>query len=213
MKLIDLTGQRFTRLEVVQRAISNTASGKPRWVCFCDCGKAVEVAGLSLRNGDTRSCGCLQKEKAREAQIKHGGCDTTEYCTWANMLGRCRSDSFTGYYNYGGRGIEVCERWLNFENFLKDMGKKPSPEHSIERIDNDGNYCPENCKWATRAEQSINKRNNKWISIGEKTKVLTHWLKELKMDPATFYQRLNKGWGEVESLTTPTARDIARWTE
>lgn len=213
MKLIDLTGQKFNRLEVVKRAISNTTFNKPKWVCFCDCGKAIEVSGLNLRSGNTKSCGCLQVERAKEAQYKHRSSYSPEYSVWAGMIGRCCNPFNTNYSNYGGRGIKVCERWRHsFQNFLDDIGKRPSPLYSLERINNDGNYTLSNCKWATRQEQNINRRNVRWITIGNDTKILKHWLKELNVSASTFHKRLKKGWGEIESLThTPTANKNAGW--
>lgn len=208
MRLQDITGQKFNRLEVINRAISNTKSGHPRWVCFCDCGKAVEVDGSSLKSGGIKSCGCLQKEINIARSTKHGGSYTAEYRTWALMRARCYSKSSTSYCDYGGRGIKICDRWLDsFGNFLDDLGKKPSDSHSLDRVDVNGDYTPENCRWATCKEQSLNKRSSRFISIDGITKNLYTWCREYGISPATFYSRLKRGYSdEILALTTPKKR-------
>lgn len=155
----DLAGQQFGRLKVLK-----VAADRKRWICECSCGKRKEVNGYCLRKGISRSCGCLQKERARAAQLKHGdtnhnGAISREYVCWRSMRSRCSNRNNKSWDRYGGRGIKVCERWeKSFENFLADMGRKPSPEHSIERMENSSNYEPGNCKWATRSEQMKNRR-------------------------------------------------------
>jgi hypothetical protein len=204
MRLQDLTGQKFNRLEVVKRAISNTKSGHPRWVCFCECGRATEVDGSSLKSGNIKSCGCLQKEINVARSTKHGGSYTSEYTSWALMKARCYSKTCPSYSDYGGRGIKVCERWLKFENFLEDIGNKPSSEYSIDRIDVNGDYTPENCRWATVKEQSLNKRSSRLLTIDGVTKNLYTWCREYGISPATFYSRLKRGYSdEILALTTP----------
>ena len=163
----DLRNQQFGRLLVVKLVEKN--SHKPvrkraRWACICDCGTKLTVIGESLIAGNTRSCGCLRTTwKPGDGNAKHGqsrviGGRAPEYRIWAAMLRRCGNPSQKDYKNYGGRGIRVCSRWKSFSNFFADMGKRPSAKHSIDRIDNDGNYEPGNCHWATRSEQQINKR-------------------------------------------------------
>lgn len=147
-KKIDLTGQRFGRLVVLGES-KKRSGGHVCWWCQCDCGELACVQENVLRIGTTKSCGCLRKP--------HGKSTSAEYKIWASMLQRCNNPKNKAFKHYGGRGISVCERWKDFKNFLKDMGEKPAG-YSIERIDNDGDYCQENCEWATRSKQQWNTR-------------------------------------------------------
>jgi hypothetical protein len=156
----DLTGQRFGKLIVTGFSHRNK-DGKSCYICVCDCGGAKVICGGSLVSGLTRSCGCL-RIGGPGSLPKHGMSFTPEYKAWCNMKNRCLNPKLPIYKYYGGRGIKVCDRWMNsFENFLADMGKKPSLELTIDRVDNNGNYEPGNCRWATMKEQSFNKRTTK----------------------------------------------------
>ena len=132
------------------------------WVCLCDCGNTHRTTSTCLRIGNTRSCGCLRREATIARSTKHGMRRTPEFNVWANMRNRCNNPSNKSFFLYGGRGIKVCERWeTSFENFYADMGPRPSPKHSIERVNNMLDYCPDNCKWGTPQEQANNRRNSK----------------------------------------------------
>jgi len=159
MKAIDETGNKYGRLRVIGR-FKNNRYGNARWLCLCVCNKMVIVFGSGLRNGNTKSCGCLRDERNTKRLTTHGLTKTVEYKTWNSMIQRCFNKDDAGYNNYGGRNITVCIRWLKFENFFADMGIKPEGL-TIERIDNNRDYCKENCKWATWTEQGRNQRIRK----------------------------------------------------
>jgi hypothetical protein len=161
MKALDITGQRFGKLIAIQKAGSYKSPSRKHvlWECKCDCGGEVITRLNALRTGTVNSCGCLRGKKS----FKHGLIGTSEYTCWSRMKDRCFNPKSLDYPNYGGRGITVCDEWKkSFTKFFEHMGKKPSVRHSIDRINCDGNYEPENCRWATPLEQSRNRRNTKY---------------------------------------------------
>lgn len=201
-KFIDLTGQVFSRLTVIDQG-ENNKGGRVCWNCLCECGQNTTVTSKYLINGRTKSCGCLQIENRKTSSLTHGMSKTLEYKIWGEMKRRCYAET-PGAKNYRDRGITVCDRWLeSFENFYEDMGPRPSANHSIERIDNDGNYCPENCKWATRKEQNNNTRSNVRMTLNGETKTMSEWGKVLGISHQAIRSRKKTGWSDEKALTTP----------
>lgn len=152
-------GQKFGRLEVYYELpiVARKSKHTREFLCNCECGGILRIAIHTLVSGHTKSCGCLRKEKSKSALSTHGMTGTPEYIVWAGMIQRCKDAGADNYKYYGGRGIKVCERWQDFKNFYQDMGKRPDG-FSLDRIDVDGDYCPDNCKWSTAKQQGENKR-------------------------------------------------------
>lgn len=188
---IDLTGQRFGRLEV--KAYAGLRNTKAFWDCVCECGSEVSVASGLLRTGRTTSCGCYRAELMSRTKRKHGMSRTPEWTTYSGMKSRCLNSADPKFRNYGGRGIKVCDRWLeSFSNFYADMGSRPAG-HSLDRIDVNGDYAPENCRWATASQQAQNKRTNINLTHLGETKCLTQWAREYQVPLLTAYCRLQRG--------------------
>jgi hypothetical protein len=157
MKKIELTGLRFGQLVVLREAAPD-ARREAKWFCACDCGETCVVLSGNLRKGNTRSCGCVRKEVTAARSVKHGMSKTLMFFAWEQMKQRCYNPRNHKFKDYGARGITVCDQWReSFAAFLADMGERP-PGKSIDRRENDGNYEPGNCRWATRLEQAANKR-------------------------------------------------------
>lgn len=201
-KLLDLTGMTFNGVKVIARV--RRGPKRVEWECLCHCGASFVCRGYSITSGHTVSCGCIGQKRLDEGRIKHGLYRTKEYGSWASMKDRCFKPLKKSYPQYGGRGIDVCPRWLeSFENFLSDMGPCPSG-HSIDRIDNELGYWPSNCRWATSGQQSRNKRSNVRIRWKGKERVLTDWAHELGFNVATLYARVVRyGWSIDEAFTRP----------
>ena len=188
--LIDITGKQFGRLTVISR-VENNKFGQVMWDCVCTCGKRTTVSGGHLKIGQTKSCGCLQKELLSKAKKIHGQTGNKTYKSWSGMRERCYNPNNKIYKYYGGRGITICKRWDKFENFYSDMGDRPE-RMSIERTNNNKGYSPDNCKWATQKEQVRNTRSNQLIRYHGKTQCMSAWAEELGIAYKTLWARLQK---------------------
>lgn len=194
-----LKGQRFGRWSVLRRAGSNKAK-KSTWLCRCDCGAERIIARRTLRDGTSRSCGCLM----RELRTSHGESRSITYRTWIQMMRRCYDPKATGYSRYGARGIIVADCWHSFANFLADMGPRPSSDYSIDRYPNyAGNYEPGNARWATWTEQATNRKTTVRVVFNGEKRTVREWATRTTLVYATLRSRLNKGWTVKESLLTP----------
>jgi hypothetical protein len=205
-KQFDLTGHVFGRLTVLHEAPSRH-DRKRRWVCQCQCGNTSEVVTSNLTTGRTKSCGCLKAEVSRK-RAKHNaaanGKLTNEYRVWIEMKQRCYNPNCNRYYTHGARGISVCDAWRkSFVQFMEDMGPRPKGL-TLERRDNDGDYTPENCYWATRTAQARNRRTTARATINGETKPIKEWCEQLNMPYGTVMARINHcGWSKEQALTTP----------
>lgn len=198
-KLIDLTGQRFGKLTVIQRGEDVHFSGKPCvcWVCRCDCGKIKTISGASLRSGHTKSCGC--------SMVKHGKSHKERlYETWKNMRRRCYDKSNKRYANYGGKGVSICDDWNEYSNFRKWALENGYSENlTIDRIDVNGNYCPENCRWTDNIVQANNTTRNRYIEYNGKIQSMADWAREFGIKYYTMNNRIQHGWSMDKIKNTP----------
>lgn len=210
-RFIDLTGQKFGRLTVVERHPENKKTNA-QWHCICDCGNVVIVASQHLRRGESKSCGCLHDEQAfrnlKPQPPKHGMCRTSLYKRWQSIKDRCLNSNNPMYHHYGGRGITVCEEWRqNFDAFREwAMANGYRDDLTIDRIDNNGNYEPANCRWITNFEQQSNRRNNHNIQFNGETHTLTEWARITGITPQNIKRRLKNGWSLEKTLTTPAKK-------
>lgn len=173
-------------------------------IFVCDCGTIKRLRVHSVRSGSTKSCGCHRSAIAKIQSTTHGAYGTTEHRIWAGMKRRCHSETDPAYSRYGGRGIYVCSRWReSFENFLTDMGKRPSLLHSVDRIDNDGPYSPENCRWSTSVEQQANRSNSRLLTYNGETVPMQQWAYRLGMCFKSLANRAKRGMTDEEIITTP----------
>ena len=193
MERIDITGQRFGRWTVQGWAGT-------KWRCLCDCGATNEVGGYQLREGLSLSCGCLRKEQLTRHGHARKRNRTPTYKTWYAMIQRCTNPKTKQFKDYGGRGIKVCDEWLSFDAFLRDMVECPAG-NSLDRIDNDAGYSKENCRWTTRAEQQRNQRRTRWLTVDGVTKTLPEWARERGLYTSLVRNRIVKsGWTVERAL-------------
>ncbi len=190
-KCIDLIGQKFERLTVTNRE-KNNKSGQSMWLCRCDCGNERIVLGQNLRGGLTKSCGCYHAERVKESKTTHGLTKTRIHRIWANMKRRCLNKNDSAYKNYGGRGISVCEEWLNsFQTFHEwAMHNGYNDMLTIDRIEVNGNYEPLNCRWVSLKEQQNNRTNNHRITFNGRTLTLHQWSEELEINYQKLFSRI-----------------------
>lgn len=208
-RLVDLTGKVFGKLTVIGYSHTRTtpsSQGKPYWLCQCECGRKKVIQGCAMKNGSTVSCGCHKRDACKQMLFKHGhatrGPSLTYQC-WRAMMMRCNDPSAHTFRFYGQRGISVCERWHTFANFLEDMGLRPSRKHSIDRYpDKNGNYCKENCRWATQKQQCRNTRRNHFLTLNEETHCVSEWAEILGVKPGLLHTRLRLGW-PIEKVLMP----------
>ena len=197
---VDLTGKRFGRLIAVEK--SEHQGREILWRCVCDCGNEKVIQGNHLRMGLTKSCGCLRREKGRNTT--HGMTHSRLYTTWVNLRSRCNNPKDRCYHNYGGRGITYCEEWERFEAFYEwAMASGYNDTLTIDRIDNNKGYCPENCRWATVKDQARNRRSCHLLTYKGETKTLREWEETLGMHRGTLVQRIYMGWTTEKAIETP----------
>lgn len=213
-KFIDLTGQKFNRLTVISRKGTNKC-GNVLWKCKCECGNETVTEGTYLLTGHTKSCGCLLKDSAKyrnkEKTTTHGltydrdGKIARLYRIWLGIKTRCFNPNEPGYFRYGGRGIKVCDEWMHnfktFHDWALDNGYKENL--TIDRINNNGNYEPDNCKWATSKEQANNRRTNRRITMKGETKTVAEWAEDSNIKYCQIIARLNDGWSLEKATTIP----------
>lgn len=203
--LIDLAGKRFGNLTVVRR--SGTINGQAAWLCICDCGREKVIRGSTLRNGQSTSCGCAAAKLASDRLKTHGLTKTRLFKIWSMMKERCYKDYSKSYQGYGGRGIRVCDEWKNsFTSFFGwAMVNGYTDELTIDRIDVNGNYCPDNCRWATVKEQANNRRSNTFLSVGGVSKTAAEWSLQSGIKQDTILHRIKFGWSAEDAVSIPVS--------
>lgn len=200
------SGETFGRLTVISFSHVDSC-GDAYWKCTCSCGETSIRKGSSLRRGHVKSCGCWYKEKSLKHGHSKGGVRSSEYTCWKSLRSRCLNKNDRGYSRYGGRGITVCKRWRDsFEAFLEDMGLKPSPKHSIDRINNNKGYSKSNCRWALLVTQARNRRSNRKLKFRGESLCIIEWAERLGCRYQRIVSRLHRGWSIEKALTCPSLR-------
>lgn len=197
---LSIVGETYGRLTICHE-FERRGSDR-QYLCRCSCGNEVVVTQFCLRAGKTRSCGCIRRENPNA--LKHGYKGTPEYIAWKNMRARCNNPNRPQAEDYGGRGITYAPEWDDFEVFLAHVGPRPSSKHSIDRIDNNGNYEPGNVRWATSKEQNQNRRDNHYLTHNDETLVVSEWSRRTGIDHRRITRRITQlGWSVEKALTTP----------
>lgn len=196
------TGERVGRLVAVRYEVRGAYGG---WVCQCDCGNEAWVHTTSFQKKDAHSCGCFANERRKVINKTHGMSYTKTYASWDTMKGRCYYPGDISYPRYGGKGIAVCERWHNFDNFLADMGLRPDG-CTLDRLDNSKDYSKENCRWSTYKVQANNRTNNRRVTVHGETLTVSGWAEKTGLRADTISKRLAAGWDETEAILTPVSR-------
>lgn len=198
---IDILNQRFKRWLVIGSTTVRSKDNHTQWLCRCDCGTEKLIRYGSLVSGLTYSCGCFKAERVKMISLKHGETGKGEYRNWQSMKSRCYNKNLKKFHLWGGKGVTVCERWLNsYENFIEDMGRKPTAKHTLDRYPNpNGNYEPSNVRWATQKQQGANRRDNHWIEYNGEKKILREWTTELGTSHGNF-MRMAKSIGESNTI-------------
>jgi len=197
-----MIGARFGRWTIIA-ASDEIKSERKTWLCRCDCGTERSKNLSALKAGLSLSCGCYNREQSSKKHKRHGLSKSKIYGVWKNMRKRCYCKTSCDYYLYGARGITVCDSWLHFDNFYADMGDLPFVVAQLDRIDSNGNYCPENCKWSTPTENVRNRRDNRLIEFNGETRCMTEWEELLGMPRNMIYSRMKLGWDVNKTMTTP----------
>lgn len=193
---IDMIGKRYGKLSIVSELVDRNKNGHIMYSCICDCGKIKEILGVSIRSGMTTSCGCAQ----RDSVLKHGMDGTPEYRAWISMKNRCTSNKSANYKNYGGRGISVCNEWMDFNAFINDMGLRPSASHSIDRIDNNKGYSKGNCRWSTKKEQAQNRRSSVIVRFNGEDMFMDRFAKIIGLTESGARKRVNREFVKINGV-------------
>jgi hypothetical protein len=207
---IDIAGRRFGRLVAIEATRERFGNYSVGWLCKCDCGNEKVIGCGRLTLGRTRSCGCLRRDIITTHGATRDRGQTTEYTIWRGIKQRCLSPNYATYSDYGARGITICERWLSFENFVADMGSRPHG-HSVERVDNEKSYSPDNCIWKLSSLQAQNRRSNRTITFNGETLCIAEWSRRTGIPGYCIIARLKRHWSHEKALTTQIpARKSAR---
>lgn len=213
-KILDITGMKYAKLTALRIMVAQ----KPvKWLWLCECGKTTIAQASNVKSGNTNSCGCGQdaarrkkRKFAKGGHFSHQMSRTPIYKAWSSMKGRCLNQKHKSFHNYGGRGIGIDARWAeSFESFYVDMGPRPSKQHSLDRIDNNQGYGPDNCRWAIPIVQRNNSRQNRYLTLNGESRTVAQWCRVYGIAQNTVSDRLTRGWTTVDALTKPANKAFA----